>query len=175
MHKDASFLRDSRNLPDWLNGADFVVGMHYGDKERARLQGPADIIGIDTSKAINSQVRYLCTEPFQEPTWIYYRRMLPLGSNYMRIRPSICEEYPFERVIVGFTSTASEYDFVSIAAQQPGNLRSSFLDRLSRRFSGPVAARWIAVWFFQHSPHCRDHFRGNRGACVEIEVDASSF
>jgi hypothetical protein len=100
--------------------------------------------------------------------------MLHLRGNDMRTRPSICEEHPFESVIVGFTSTASEYDFVCLAAQQPSNLRSSFLDRMSRRFSGPVAARWIAVWFFKDAPHCRDHFWRNGGAGVEIEVDASS-
>jgi hypothetical protein len=100
--------------------------------------------------------------------------MFHLRRNDMRIRASICEEHPFESVIVGFTSTASEYDFVSFAAQQPSNLQSSFLDRISRRFSGPVIARWIAVWFFEDTPHCSDYFWRNGRAGIEIEVDASS-
>src|SRR5262245_55476293 len=145
MHKDASFLRDPRNLLDWLNGADFVVCMHYSNKERGRLQGPSDIIRIDASIAINSQVRHCCTEPFKEPTGIDYRRVLHLCGDDMRICASVSEEHSFESVIVGFASTAGKYDFVFFAAEEPSNLHPSFVDRLSRRFSRPVIDRWIAI------------------------------
>src|SRR6266567_6636646 len=165
-------MRDLCNLFDWLNRADFVVGMHYGDKECARSQGAANIVRIDSSKSISPQVFNRRTKPFEEPTGINYRRMFHLRGNDMGIGAPICEEHPFESVIVGFTSTASEYDFVVSATQKPSNLHSSFVDRLSRGFSGPVIARWIAIWLFEDTLHRRDHFWRYGGAGIEIEVNA---
>jgi hypothetical protein len=58
------------NILDRLNGANFVVGMHYGYKDSTRSQGAADIVGVDASESINSQVRHRCTDPFEEPAGI---------------------------------------------------------------------------------------------------------
>ena len=87
-------MRNLGNLFDWLNGANFVVGMHYGNEYCARSQGPADIVGIDASEAIDSQVRHRGTEPFEEPTGIYHCRMFHFGGNNVSIRSSTCEEHP---------------------------------------------------------------------------------
>jgi hypothetical protein len=171
MEKNSGFSRNMCNLFYWLDSADFVVGMHYGNKKCARSQGSANIVRIDASKAIDPQVCNRRTKPFEEPTGINYGRMLNLRGNDMGIRPPICEEHPFEGVIVGFTSAASEYDFVGSATEKACNLQSSLVDLLSRRSSGPVIARRVAVWLLEEPLHRRDHFWRYRGAGIEIEVN----
>jgi len=56
----------------------------------------------------------------------------------MSIRSSACEKDPHERVIVGFTSAAGEYDFAFRAAEQPGKLHSGFVHCFSRRAASPM-------------------------------------
>jgi hypothetical protein len=120
--------------------------MHYGNKDGAPSQRPADIFRIDASKAINSQVRHPRTEPFEEVTGIYHCRMFHLRGNDVSIRSSTCEEHPFESVIVGFTPATREYDLIGLTAEQPSDLHASFAYRLPRRAASPVAARRITVW-----------------------------
>ena len=164
-------MRDLCNLLEWLNGANFVVGMHYGNKDCARSQGPADIVRVDASKAIDSQVRHRRTKPFEEPTGIDNCRMFHLGGNDVSIRSSTCEEHPLESVIVGFTSTTREYDFIYFAAEQPSNLHSSFVHRLPRRAASPVAARRITIWLLEDHPHRIDDFRRNGSTGIKIQVN----
>jgi len=98
--------------------------------------------------------------------------MFYLGGNDVSIRSSTCEEHPLESVIVGFTSTTGEYDFIYSAAEQPSNLHSSFVERLPRRAASPVAARRITVWLFEDDPHGIDDFWRNASTGVEIQVNA---
>jgi len=133
--------------------------MHYGNKDRALSQGTADIVRVDASKAINWQVRHRRSKPFEEPTGIDNCRMFHLCGNDVSIRSSTCEEHAFESVIVGFTSTTGEYDFIHSAAEQPSNLHSSFVERLPRRTASPVAARRITVWLLEDHPHRVADFR----------------
>ena len=74
-------MRDLCNFLDWLKGAHFVVGMHYRNKDCALSQGMADIVRVDASKAINSQVGHRRSKPFEEPTGIDNCRMFHLGGN----------------------------------------------------------------------------------------------
>src|SRR5258708_9943291 len=99
--------------------------------------------------------------------------MFHLGGNDVSIRSSACEEHPLESVIVGFTSTASQYDFIYCAAEQPSNLHTSFADRLSRRVASPVTARRITVGLFEDTPHRIDDFWRNGSTGIEIQICAS--
>src|SRR5712692_5629120 len=173
MEKDSSFVRDLCNLLEWLNSANLVVGMHYGNKNGAPSQRPADIFRIDASKAINSQVCHRRTKPFEEATGIYHCRMFHLGGNDVSIRSSTCEEQPFESVIVSFTSATREYDLIGFTAEQPSNLHSSFVHRLPRRAASPVAARRITVWLLEDHPHRVDDFRRSRSTGIKIQVNMS--
>jgi len=166
-------VNDLCNLFEWLNGSNFVVGMHYGNEDCARSQRPADIVGIDASEAINSQVRHRRTELFEEPTGIYHCRMFHLGGNNVSISSSICEEHSFKSVIVGFTSTAREYDLIVFAGEQPSNLHSSFVHRLPRWGASPVSARRIAVWLLEDDPHCINDFWRSRSAGIKIQINTS--
>src|SRR2546427_7270716 len=98
--------------------------------------------------------------------------MFHLGGNDVSIRSSTCEEHPLESVIVGFTSTTGEYDFIYSAAEQRSNLQSSFVERLPRRAASPVAARRITVWLLEDDPHGIDDFWRNGSTGVEIQVNA---
>jgi hypothetical protein len=173
MHENASAARDLANFLDWLKGANFVVGMHYGNENGAWPQSAANIVGVDTSETIHSQVGYGSAKPFEEPTGIDDCRMFDLGRDDMSIRSSACEERPHEGVIVGFTSAAGEYDFIARAAEQPGNLCSSLVHSFSRRAASPVTARRIPVWLFEHALHRIDDFGGDGSTCIEIHVNAS--
>src|SRR5689334_20739225 len=99
MQKDTSFFCDLSNFLDWLNGSDFVIGMHYRNKDCSWSQGPADIVRVDASKAINWQVRHRGTQPFEEPTGIDNCRMFHLAGNDVSIRSFACEEHPLESMI----------------------------------------------------------------------------
>ena len=137
--KDSSFLRDLCNILEWLNSANLVVGMHYGNKDSAPSQRPADIFRIDASKAINSQVRHRRTKPFEEATGIYHCRMFHLGGNDVSIRSSTCEEHPFESVIISFTSATREYDLIGFTAEQP---RRTCIRALSTAYLAGLPAQW---------------------------------
>jgi DNA-binding transcriptional LysR family regulator len=62
MEKDASFVGDLCNLFNGLNGANFAVGMHYGNQDRARSQGPpvmksfAAVMEVRNTEAIKRMV-----------------------------------------------------------------------------------------------------------------------
>jgi hypothetical protein len=99
--------------------------------------------------------------------------MFHLGGNDVSIRSSACEEHPLESLIVGFTSTTSEYDFIYFAAEQPSNLPSSFVDRLFRRAASPVATRRITIWLFEDDPHRIDDFWRNGSTGIEIQINTS--
>jgi hypothetical protein len=147
--------------------------MHYGNKDGAPSQRPADIFRIDASKAINSQVRHRRTKPFEEATGIYHCRMFNLGGNDVSMRSSTCEEHPFESVIISFTSATREYNLIGFTAEQPSNLHSSFVHRLPRRTASPVAARRITVWLVEDHPHRVNDFRRSGSTGIKIQVNMS--
>ena len=147
--------------------------MHYRNKDGVWSQSPADIVRVDAPKAITSQVCRRRANAFEKPARVNNCRMLHLGGNYVAIRSSACEEHPLESVIVGFTSTASEYDFTYVATEQPSNLHSSFVDRLFRRTASPVAARRITIWLFEDHSHRIDDFWCNGSTGIEIQVNTS--
>jgi hypothetical protein len=81
--------------------------------------------------------------------------------------------FSWKSVIVGFTSATSEYDFICFASEQPSNLHSGFVDRLSRRAASPVPARRIPVRLFEHHPHRIDDLGCNGSTGIEIQVNTS--
>src|SRR6266478_4339095 len=97
--------------------------------------------------------------------------MFHLGGNDVSIRSSTCEEHALESVIVGFTSTTGEYDFIYFAVEQFRNLHSSFVECLPRRTASPVATRRITVWLLEDGPHRIDDFRCNGSTSVKIQVN----
>ena len=129
--------------------------------------------GSTRSKAINSRVRHRRTEPFEEPTGIYHRRMFHFGGNNVSICSSTCEEHPFESVIISLASATREYDLIAFTTEQPSNLHSSFVHRLPRRAASPVAARRITVWLLEDHPHRVDDFRRSGSAGIKIQVNTS--
>jgi hypothetical protein len=100
------------------------------------------------------------------------RRMFYLGCNDVSIGSSACEEHTLESVVVGFTSPTREHDFIWFAAEQPGNLHSSFIDRLSRRTASPMTAGRITIGLFEDDSHRIDNFWRKGSTGIEIQVNS---
>jgi hypothetical protein len=147
--------------------------MHYRNKDGVWSQSPADIVRVDAPKAITSQVCHRRAKAFEKPTGVDNCRMFHLRGDYVAIPSSAGEEHPLEGVIVCFASTTSEYDFIYGATEQPRNLHSSFVNRLSCRAASPVAAGRITIWFFEDYPHRIDNFWRDGSTGIEIQVNAS--
>src|SRR5678816_2083844 len=53
---DAMLPGNRANLRNWLNRADFVVGVHDGNQDRAWSNRATNIVGIDTAEAVDRQI-----------------------------------------------------------------------------------------------------------------------
>ena len=69
MKKNAMLAGDARTLLNRLDGADFVVGMHDADEDRARRDRLAQVLGIDAPESVHRQVGYPCAQALKKPTW----------------------------------------------------------------------------------------------------------
>src|SRR6267154_377593 len=144
VEKDTMFAGDARALLNRLDGAHLVVGVHGADEDRARRDGPAQVIGIDTPESIHGQVSYPRALAFKKPTrfndcWMFYPRGDDVIAN---IAP--CKVDTFERKIVGLAAAAGEDDFIVLAAEQRRNLPACFFKGGLGRRGSPMPARRVA-------------------------------
>ena len=83
-------------IHDRLDGADLVVGMHDADKDRARCDRPAEIIGVDPACAVDRQIGHPCAKAFEKPAGFDDRWVLnPCGDDVIALVAK-CEEYALE-------------------------------------------------------------------------------
>ncbi len=53
----ASLAGNAGTLPDRLNGADLIVGVHDADEDRLRCDRRSQIVGVDAPGAVDRQIR----------------------------------------------------------------------------------------------------------------------
>src|SRR5262249_44973900 len=115
--EDAVFTRNTSNLGDRLQSPDLILGVHYRNKCGARRQCTPDVLRIDPAESINREVGYRRSQVFKKTAWVENRRVFDLSGNDVAAAPALGEECTLQRMIIGFTSAAGEYDLLRTAAQ----------------------------------------------------------
>src|SRR5215472_10349810 len=172
VEQDLVLTGDASAILDRLDGSDLIVRMHDADKDRARRDRFAQIVGINAAGAVNGQIGHTRAEAFEKSTRLDDRGMLnPRG--YDVIAPvAKREECALEGDIICFAAAAGENDLIIVAPKQPRYLAARALERGFRRGRRPVAAGRIAVVTLKKRAHCRGDRRIDWGARVVIEIDA---
>ena len=158
---------------DWLDRTDLIVGVHDADKDRARCDYLAQIVGINPAATVNRQVGYSCAQSFEKPARFNDRWMLDLRGDDMIALVAKCEEYALEGEVVGLAATARENNLIVVAAEQSRYLAPRRLKGSPCRRRGPVPARWIAVVVLEKRTHCGGDRWIDRRAGIVVEIDAS--
>src|SRR6266849_1674292 len=113
------------DLPDWLQGADFVVGVHDADQERAPIDCLANRIRVNLAVAIHGQNRDAAAEMPKEVARPQCGRVLDRAGYHVRApRPlskessQLGENKSFQRLVAGLAAAAGEKDFIGLGADK---------------------------------------------------------
>ena len=71
-----------------------------------------NILRVDLAEAINRKVGYRRSQSLKKTARVKNRRMFDLTGDDVGAAPSLGEECTLQRMIIGFTSAAGEYDLV---------------------------------------------------------------
>jgi hypothetical protein len=99
-----------------LNGANLIVGVHYGNKYGMRPNDPSHVIRVNSAKAIHGQVRNLSPHALEKTARAENGGMLNLSGNDVSPGFSVGEENTFESMVIGFTAATGEHNFLRVAA-----------------------------------------------------------
>jgi hypothetical protein len=80
---------------DRLDGANFIVGVHDADDDRARSDRPAQVIGIDAPESIYRQVSCPGAEAFKKSAWLNDRRVFDPGGDDVIAPVALCKVHAF--------------------------------------------------------------------------------
>ena len=164
---------DSGAILDRLDGADLIVGMHDADKDRARRDRPAKIVGVNPARAVNGQVGHPRAQAFEKPARFDDRRMLDPGGDDVIALVAKREEHALEGKVICLAAAARENDLVVVAAEQRRHLAARRLKSSLCRGRRPMPARRIAVMILKKRLHRGGDRRIDRRAGVVVEIDAS--
>src|SRR5678816_2424537 len=168
---DAMFPRNSADLRNRLNRADFVVGVHDSDQDRACSHRATNIVGIDTAEAVDRQIGHSGAEPLEESAWTEHSRVLDLRRDDVLALVGERSERALDREVVRFTPATREHDLFRSAAEQARNLAARVLNRGPGRHARPMPARRIPERFVQERPHDCSDCGIDRCARVVVEID----
>ena len=172
MKQHAALAGNPGAILDRLDGSDLVVGVHDADKNGARRDRFAEIVGLNAACAVNGQIGHTCAEALEKTAWLYDCRMLDASGDDVISLVAKREECALEGKIICFAAAARENDLVVMAAKQPRHLAARFRKRSFCRGRRPVPAGWIAVVTIKKRAHRGGDRRIDRRARVVIEIDA---
>src|SRR2546429_1161154 len=156
---------------DRLDGSNLVVGMHDADKDRARCDRLADIVGINAACAINGQIRHACAEAFEKTARLDDGRMLDTGGDDVIAVITKREECALEGKIIRLAAAARKNDLIVVTAKRCRHLAARCLKRSFCRCGRPMPAGWIAVVTRKKRADCGHDRRIDGRARVVIEID----
>src|SRR5262245_16224220 len=162
---------DRRNLLDWLDRSRLIVGMHNADQNRACIDRAPDRIWIDLPRAIDLYVADFGAEPFEKCEGLKDCGMFRHLRDDVVAFLTKGEIAANEGAVVGFTSSAREYNLLRHASQQRGDLTSGTVESRLGGARRPVVAGWVSEGFLQQRQHGGDHPRIDGRAGVVVEVD----
>ena len=161
------------DLPNRMQGADFVVGGHDGDQHGFVGDGVGHVIRADHAVLINRQIGDLgLARPFQGLTRVEHR--LVFGHTRDDVVALVLIElgHALDGQIVGLCRTAGKDDFLGLGADGLGNLAAGGIDGLfSRPAKGMVAAGGIAKVFVEVRQHGLQHPWIHRSGGLVVHVD----
>jgi hypothetical protein len=145
--------------------------MHHGDEDGFMSDGFSDILRINPTIWIDSDIDYLRPKLFKKLAGVKDSRMLDLGCDDMI--PSFLEskEDALNGMIVGFTAAAGKDNLLREAVEEFRHLLARMLNGLLSWSSRPVLTRGIAKVLREEWFHDLCHFGGNRRAGIEIKIN----
>src|SRR5438477_8856887 len=118
MKQHPGLASDAGAFFDWLNCANFIVGVHDADKNRARRDRAAQFAGIDASGTVDRQIGHPGAELFEKPARFEDSWVLDAGGDDVVALFAMGEERALQREIVRFAAAAGKDDFRCVTAEQ---------------------------------------------------------
>ena len=174
VEQDILFPADFSDLPDRLDGADFIVGIHDGHKAGILADRGFHLGRHDQSVFMYVQEGDFKALLFQSFQCMQHRVMFKGGGDDMHFafRPADFSGGT-DRLIVRFASAGSEGDFARIGSDGRCNLSAGIFQDSLCLLSVFIQAGRVAPGFFKQRGHGLDGFLAHPGCGCVICVDHS--
>ena len=118
MEPDFVFAAQRADLLDGLNGADFVVGVHDGDKPGVRANRRFDILYADNAVFVNGNICDLKALLFKGGAAVKHRMVLKRGGDDV-LFAALCHGCgsALDCPVVGFRAAGGEINLVRLCAE----------------------------------------------------------
>ena len=130
MDQNPGFSRDRRNVPDGLNGAQFVIRVHYRNQNRFRTQRVLDIRGIDNTVRSHRNVAHFHALALELPARIQHRRMLNGCGDDVLFGSRMRSHRAQNRQIVSLRTAAQKHQILRVGMDQSGHLAARYFQFL---------------------------------------------
>ena len=169
----AAFLGELADLPDGMQGADLVVGVHQRNEDGVVAEGVLDVVDVDPAVPIDRQIRHLRgARTFEGLAGVEHRLVLGHRGNDVLAFVRVEFRDALDGEIVRFGCAAGEDDFLGPRPDQVGDPAAPAVHGfLGHPAEGVIPAGRIAVDFAQIRHHFVDHARvhGCRGLVVHVD------
>ncbi len=125
VHEYTALMSQGGDLPDRLQGADFIVGVHDTNQDCAPIDCFPDRIRINAAVAIHRQNRDAAAEMPKELARLECGRVLDRAGYHVRAPRPLSKESSqlgknksFQRVVAGLAAAAGEKDFIGLGAEK---------------------------------------------------------
>ena len=169
--KHSSTVGNLDDLPDGLDGADFVVGVHYGHQNRLGRDGLLHLLGRYHAHTVDGKVSHRPSLAFQVAADLLHGRVLDGRSDDVVARVPVRPRHAPDRVVVGLGAVAGEDDLVVVAAKHPSKLPPCQLDAFPRRPAEGVAAGGVTEVAVDVGRHGLCHLGVDRRGGIVVQVD----
>src|SRR6266487_6725998 len=146
MERDFLGSANAANLGNWLNGADFVISIHDGDKDSLIGDRSPDIVRIYTAIDIYWYVGGIEAETFQVLTGMQYSMVFYGRGDQMVALFLRCKCHPLNRKIITLRTAACKSNLCWTTAKEIGHLLSCTINSLHCMASQRVDTARIAIF-----------------------------
>jgi hypothetical protein len=166
------FFGDLADFGDWVYDANFIIGVHDGDKDRFGCNGFAHVFRIDAAIFVHREVGYFIAVFLQALTGVQHSLVLNgLGDDVVALFAVHLRD-ALNHQVVGLGCAAGENDLFGRGV----NERSNLLARRFHRFfaspaKGVVAACGVAEFLREVRQHRFEHAWIDRGSRVIVHVN----
>ena len=166
---------DGADFPDWLNGADLVVGVHDGNKAGFRTEGRFNFFRTDHTVLMHIQQGDFKALGFQLLQGMEHGVMFKGGGNDVVLSFFLSRKGGgTDRLIIGFAAAGGEIDFPGLRVDHGRNILPGLFQYFFSLLTDTVQAGGISVIL----PHTTGHSFNGRlthgGGRGVIRVNAHS-
>ncbi len=162
---------DFGDLPDRLNRADFVVGVHHGNKCRCLRHRFGDGFGPHDSGFVRLDESDRIAALLKPVSGMENRVMLDFSGDEMIFRKWGGQQGSENGEVVAFGSAAGEIDLGKVSVEQGGDPLSGLVENGTGFASLPVDTGGVAESSAQNGQHFVQHFGGERSGGRIIQVE----